>query len=83
MPTWGASGSENRPQVAAYGGVLAVTDPAYARIVTFSAVGEVLGVLRDDAQPITPGGVAIAAGVTYVTDVQGAQVAVYEGEWAP
>ncbi len=83
MPTWGASGSENRPQVAAHGGVLAVTDPAYARIVTFSSAGEVLGVLGDDAQPITPGGVAMAAGVTYVTDVQGAQVAVYENEWAP
>ncbi len=83
MPTWGAVGNEDRPQVAAYGGVLAVTDPAYARIVTFSSAGEVLGVLREDTQPITPGGVALAAGVVYVTDVQGSQVAVYEGEWAP
>ncbi len=80
MPTWGSVGLDDRPQLAVYDGEVWVTDPAYGRVVTFSAAGQVLGVLSDQTLTVVPAGVAATEDAIFVTDEQGERVVVYGGE---
>jgi hypothetical protein len=77
VPSWGGAAPDDRPQLTVLGDTLAVTDPLYGRVLAFSALGEILGVLRDGSLTIVPGGVAVTEDATYVTDAHGSQVVVF------
>ncbi len=78
VPTWASGTSTNLPQLAVSGDTVLVTDPGYNRILSFTPDGTFVEALRDTESGDVPAGVALHIDGIAVSDVQGAQVLVYQ-----
>jgi DNA-binding beta-propeller fold protein YncE len=77
VPVWGQGRPDDRPQLAWADGRLFATDPAHQRVLVFDADGVLLTAWEDAEEPLLPGGLAVADGMLYVTNLLDAQIVGY------